>query len=241
MNKKALVIGGGGTLGRSFVSSLIKRDFEVSSTYFKNKNPQCSNFYLNLDSDSNSIVSSLNKIQEEFSTPDLLIIASGTAFYNPLPASSQDDINHTLKVDLLGPIEIVKFFLPFFLKRNTGTIHIVSAIAGVLPAVKNMSIYTSAKFGLVGFVRSLAWELLGTSVKISVSCPGGIKSDLPNNALGDKESLVKFFESFAKNFDDADTISEAILDKLNSREIILFPTDSAKKLFEQNLQKPFWA
>jgi short-subunit dehydrogenase len=137
-------------------------------------------------------------------------------------------------------LDTVKYFLPYFLERNTGILHVVSAIAGLVPAVKNMSVYTSSKFALVGFIRSLAWELIGTGVKTSVSCPGGIKSKLPENALGDSESLKKFFDKYAKAFDEASTISESILDKLSSREIVLFPTESAKKLFEQSFQKPYW-
>jgi hypothetical protein len=118
-----------------------------------------------------------------------------------LHKSDPDDIRHTYQVDLIGVVDTVKYFLPYFLERNTGILHVVSAIAGLVPAVKNMSIYTSSKFALVGFIRSLAWELIGTSVKTSVSCPGGIKSKLPENALGDSESLKKFFDQIANKYD----------------------------------------
>lgn len=238
--QKALVVGGNGTLGSAFIKSLVSRGWTVASTHRdKPGTGSVPSFQLDLD-DSSSLTKNLEAIVEGYGLPDLLIIASGTACYNPLGKTSEDDLNHTLRVDLQGPIEIVKFFLPMFQERNTGTFHIVSAIAGVLPAVKNMSVYTAAKFGLVGFVRSLAWELLGTGLKISVSCPGGILSELPNNALGDKESLRKFFEQYGKNFDSPEVVSEAILEKLSSREVLIFPTEGAKKLFEQSIQKPYW-
>jgi 3-oxoacyl-[acyl-carrier protein] reductase len=239
---KALVIGGNGTLGSAFVSSLLKRDYHVALTYHKNKPSTDLPYYpLDLDTTQIEMHNKLDVVRNEFGVPDLLLISSGTAFYNPLHRSDSEDIRHTYQVDLLGVIDVIKYFLPFFLERNTGIIHIVAAIAGLVPAVKNMSIYTSAKFALVGFARSLAWELIGTGVKASVSCPGGIRSNLPQNALGDSESLKKFFDQYAKSFDDANTISESILDKLPSREVVLFPTESAKKLFEQNFQKPYWS
>jgi 3-oxoacyl-[acyl-carrier protein] reductase len=237
----ALVIGGNGTLGTAFVSSLLKRNYKVATTFHKNKSTSHDiGFHLDLDSPTNEIHASLDVVRDKFGVPDLLIVSSGTAFYNPLHKSDPDDIRHTYQVDLIGVVDTVKYFLPYFLERNTGILHVVSAIAGLVPAVKNMSIYTSSKFALVGFIRSLAWELIGTGVKTSVSCPGGIKSNLPENALGDSESLKKFFDQYAKAFDEASTISESILDKLSSREIVLFPTESAKKLFEQSFQKPYW-
>jgi 3-oxoacyl-[acyl-carrier protein] reductase len=237
----ALVIGGNGTLGTAFVSSLIKRNYKVATTFHKNKSTSHDlEFHLDLDSPTNEIHASLDVVRDQFGVPDLLIVSSGTAFYNPLHKSDPNDIRHTYQVDLIGVVDTVKYFLPYFLERNTGILHVVSAIAGLVPAVKNMSIYTSSKFALVGFIRSLAWELIGTGVKTSVSCPGGIRSKLPENALGDSESLKKFFDQYAKAFDEASTISESILDKLSSREIVLFPTESAKKLFEQSFQKPYW-
>jgi len=237
--QKALVVGGNGTLGSAFVKSLLEREWSVASTHHEKPQTEVPSFFLDLHSP-DSMAQNLQLILEKFGLPDLLLIASGTACYNPLSLTSDEDLSHTLRVDLQAPIELVKFFLPLFQKRNSGTLHIVSAIAGVLPAVKNMSVYTAAKFGLVGFARSLAWELLGSGVKISVSCPGGIRSELPNHALGDKESLRKFFDQYAKNFDSPESISEAILEKISSREIVLFPTEGAKKLFEQSFQKPYW-
>ncbi len=237
---KALIIGGNGSLGKSFQISLENRNYETCHTYHKNKISDTNSYPLNLDSSEMEIEDSLENIRNNFGVPDLLIIASGTACYNPLNKTSNEDFNHTLNVDLIGPIRVVKYFLPYFLERKSGIFHIVSAIAGVMPAVKNMSIYTSAKFGLVGFVRSLATELVGTGVKASVSCPGGIKTNLPDNALGDKESLVKFFQQYGKSFHDPTEIADLILNKLDSREVLIFPTDSAKKLFEDTLSKPFW-
>jgi 3-oxoacyl-[acyl-carrier protein] reductase len=237
---KALIIGGNGSLGKAFQLSLEERNYDVCTTYHSNKISDNNSYSLDLDSSESEIEKSLEFIRNNFGVPDLLIIASGTACYNPLNKTSNEDLNHTYNVDLIGPVRVVKYFLPYLLERKTGIIHIVSAIAGVMPAVKNMSVYTSAKFGLVGFVRSLATELIGTGVKASVSCPGGIKTNLPDNALGDKESLIKFFQQYGKSFHEPKEISELILDKLDSREVIIFPTESAKKLFEDNLAKPFW-
>jgi NAD(P)-dependent dehydrogenase (short-subunit alcohol dehydrogenase family) len=237
---KALIIGGNGSLGKSFQISLENRNYETCHTYYKNKISDTNSYPLNLDSSEMEIEDSLENIRNNFGVPDLLIIASGTACYNPLNKTTNEDFNHTLNVDLIGPIRVVKYFLPHFLERKSGIFHIVSAIAGVMPAVKNMSVYTSAKFGLVGFVRSLATELVGTGVKASVSCPGGIKTNLPDNALGDKESLVKFFQQYGKSFHEPTEIADLILNKLDSREVLIFPTDSAKKLFEDTLSKPFW-
>jgi 3-oxoacyl-[acyl-carrier protein] reductase len=240
-SQKALIIGGNGTLGSAISKKLKSIGYEIAITFHKNK-PETNtpNFYLNLEDNSDLIKNSLNQIKQDWGIPDLLIIASGTAFYNSLNNSSQEDINHTYRVDLTAPVEVVQFFLGDFLDRKSGTIHIVSAIAGVIPAMKNMSIYTSAKFGLVGFVRSLAWELLGTGVKISVSCPSGIHSKLPEHALGDSTTLQNFFKQYEKTFDSPDTVAESIINSLNNKEVLFFPTESAKKLFEQNISKPFW-
>src|SRR5690606_23977954 len=95
---------------------------------------------------------------------------------------------------------------------------------------KNMSVYTSAKFGLVGFSRALAMECVGTNVKVSVSCPAGVKTGLPDNSLGDKDGFLKIIQVLNKNFENPKEVVEGIIEAWQSRDVVVLPTEKAKSL-----------
>ena len=94
--------------------------------------------------------------------------------------------------------------------------------------MKNMAVYTSAKFGLVGFARALAMETVGTQIRVSVSCPAGVVTDLPKSALGDKDGFLKIIEILNKNFESAEDVAIGIIEGLSGREVLQLPTEKAK-------------
>lgn len=89
-----------------------------------------------------------------------------------------DDWNWVLGVDLWGPINGVRAFVPRMLAAQQPS-HIVNtaSLAGLMGAPLSGP-YCAAKHAVVGISRGLRAELAGTNINVSVMCPGEIRTPI---------------------------------------------------------------
>ncbi len=233
--KKVLVIGANGGIGKEFAKQFTQKGCIVSGTYRRQVPEGLTQvFQLDLEKGLSELENAIGSILES-SNPDIVIFAAGSAYYGSFTNMDTEDIQHIYQVDLIAPAIVSKSVLSFLQKKGGGHYHIVSAIAGLMPAMKNMAAYSSAKFGLVGLARSLAMECTGTPVKVTVSCPAGVLTDLPKNAHGDLEGFIKVIGNLQKNFEDPQTVVAGILELMEGegREVVLLPTEKARSLYKK--------
>lgn len=90
------------------------------------------------------------------------------------------DWQWVLGVNLWGAIHVVQAFLPHLVANPEGA-HLVNtaSIAGLFGA-PGIAPYCASKFALVGLSESLAreMEMSGTDVKVSVLCPGYVRTNI---------------------------------------------------------------
>lgn len=103
-------------------------------------------------------------------------LAAGTFATTPLP-----DFEWLLNINLYGVIRMTKAFLPYMLANNAGHIVNVSSIFG-FGGVRFQSAYCTAKFGVRGFTETLRTELSETNIKVTSVHPGGVKTNIAQNA-----------------------------------------------------------
>jgi NAD(P)-dependent dehydrogenase (short-subunit alcohol dehydrogenase family) len=87
-----------------------------------------------------------------------------------IPGETWDRI---VTVDLLATAAVIRAALPA-LKQSHGGVVTVSSTLGI-KAVGDATAYCAAKFGVVGFTRSLAAELAG-QVNVTLVIPGGMRT-----------------------------------------------------------------
>jgi NAD(P)-dependent dehydrogenase (short-subunit alcohol dehydrogenase family) len=89
-----------------------------------------------------------------------------------------DDWNWVLGVDLWGPINGIRAFVPRMLAaRQPGHIVNTASLAGLMAAPLTGP-YCAAKHAVVGISRSLRAELSDTDIDVSVMCPGEIRTPI---------------------------------------------------------------
>jgi NAD(P)-dependent dehydrogenase (short-subunit alcohol dehydrogenase family) len=93
-----------------------------------------------------------------------------------IPQSAWD---WTLGVNLWGVVHGIRAFVPRLVEQGEGHIVNTASVAG-LKALPFSSPYTATKHAVVGISESLAFELAmtGSPVKVSVLCPGFIRTRL---------------------------------------------------------------
>lgn len=97
--------------------------------------------------------------------------------FQPALATNYQAIKANLQINLLAPIQISEYLLPI-LQQRRGQIVFMASIAGQI-AGGGGAAYTTAKHGLIGWMRQLALDY-AKSVRINAIAPGAI--DTPMNA-----------------------------------------------------------
>ncbi len=88
-----------------------------------------------------------------------------------------------MEVDYFGPVALTKAVLPSMLARRSGHVVVVSSVMGYL-GTPGRSTYAAAKHALHGYFDSLRAELWRDGIKVTLVCPGYVRTAISTHALG---------------------------------------------------------
>lgn len=111
----------------------------------------------------------------------ILIHNAGFGLYGTFASIPQSKVRDMLHLHVLQVTESTRLFLPRMMAQGTGTIIIVSSLAGLFP-IPYMAEYAATKAYLNTFFEALAQEVDGTGVTIQVCCPGFTDTDFHRTA-----------------------------------------------------------
>lgn len=113
-----------------------------------------------------------------------VLINNGGVSQRALAQDAALDVERALmEVNYFGPVALTKTLLPFLLKRGHGHIVVVSSVMGYV-GTPGRSTYAAAKHALHGWFDSLRAEIWKTGVKVTIACPGYVRTAVSDNALG---------------------------------------------------------
>ncbi len=106
---------------------------------------------------------------------ELLVNNAGVDSVGHYAEAAEEDIHHSLQVNLAGPMLLTRLLLPQMLEHGRGHVVNIASLAGLAPSAFNEP-YCATKHGLVGFTLSLRASLqaMESNVSASVICPGFI-------------------------------------------------------------------
>lgn len=120
---------------------------------------------------------------------DILVNNSGIAGPTaPLWEVEAHAWRETLDVNLTGPYLCCHAFLPSMLAQRSGNILMIGSITGKRP-LPGRTPYAAAKLGLVGLVRTLAWELGPHNIRVNLISPGPVEGERITRVIRDLAAL----------------------------------------------------
>lgn len=143
-----------------------------------------------------------DQVKEHFGTVHQVYNNAGIAFLGDFEKSSIKDIERVVDVDFWGVVYGTKAFLPHLIESGAGHVVNVSSIFGLF-SVPSQSAYNAAKFAVRGFTDALRQELRAARrpVKVTTVHPGGIKTNIVNNAVFDEDydgaGTMRLFQQLA--------------------------------------------
>jgi 3-oxoacyl-[acyl-carrier protein] reductase len=106
-------------------------------------------------------------------TPDVVVLSAGIVQRALVHEMTEADWDAVLDVNLKGAFLVTRAFLPSMLEAGRGRIVALASISSTLGTARQ-SAYAAAKWGLVGFIKSLAEELRGTGLQAMAVMPGSV-------------------------------------------------------------------
>jgi 3-oxoacyl-[acyl-carrier protein] reductase len=98
-------------------------------------------------------------------------------FSTPLHEMDPESWDKIVNTNLRGVYHMVRAFAPTLIANGGGDIINISSLAGK-NALPNGAAYSASKWGLNGLSYSVAEELRGHNIRVTVVCPGSVNTDL---------------------------------------------------------------
>jgi len=117
------------------------------------------------------------RVDSTFGRCDVLVNNAGVGgFSDALHNMSPDDWDRILNTNLRGVYFAIKAFAPLMIRNYSGHIINISSLAGK-NALPNGAAYSASKWGLNGLTYSMAEELRGHGIRVSLICPGSTHTE----------------------------------------------------------------
>ena len=141
--------------------------------------------------DLSSVEAAAKHVDTNYGRTDILVNNAGVGgFGGPLhqmPAESWDQV---LNTNLRGVYYCVRNFAPMMIRAKSGHIINISSLAGKNP-LPNGAAYAASKWGLNGLSYSVAEELRGHNIRVSVVCPGSVNTELSPHTGKDFKKMLQ--------------------------------------------------
>jgi NAD(P)-dependent dehydrogenase (short-subunit alcohol dehydrogenase family) len=138
-----------------------------------------------------SVDGAVKNIESSFGRVDVLVNNAGIGgFGGPLHQLPPESWDEVLNTNLRGVYYVIRAFAPMMIRARAGHIINISSIAGK-NALPNGAAYAASKWGLNGLSYSVAEELRGYNIRVSVICPGSTNTDLSPHAGKDPAKMLQ--------------------------------------------------
>jgi len=169
----------------------------------------------------------VGEVAAEFGRLDFMFNNAGIIVLGELRDSTLEHWRLIADVNLNGVIYGTMAAYAVMAKQGFGHIVNVGSMTGLIPAPA-MALYAATKYGVVGFSNSLREEAASLGVKVSVVCPGLVRTNIPEGTTFVRIPKEKHLARLPwKWMMDPESAGRAILRGMErNRAVIVFPWHS---------------
>jgi 3-oxoacyl-[acyl-carrier protein] reductase len=132
----------------------------------------------------------VSECEQRFGSLDVLVNNAGTSAIKTLEELSEEDWDEQWKLNVLGPMRLMRAAAPRMAERGWGRIVNVSSSSAKRPSGTNLA-YSVAKAGELSLSRGFADQYASKGVRVNAVTPGGVESELWMAEGGMADQLAK--------------------------------------------------
>jgi len=127
---------------------------------------------------------------------DILVNNAGIGHVGNLLGTEAADLDRMYAVNVRGPFNCCKAFVPAMLERRRGSVISLASVGGIV-AVRDRLAYTVSKFAVVGLTKSLALDHSQGGVRFNCICPGRVETPFVKSRLAEYPDPEKAYREMA--------------------------------------------
>lgn len=216
-NKRALITGASGGIGRAIALRLAADGFDVAACYYSDeagaeelgkeleKLGTKFRLYKADVSDYGQVEKIFADACEFFGGIDVLVNNAGMAQQKLFTDISEEEFDRICAVNFKSVYNCCKFAVPGMVSRKSGKIINISSMWGVSGASCE-TVYSATKAAVIGLTRALGKELAPSNVQVNCIAPGAIDTKMNSN-LSDEDKAAFAEEIPAGRFGTPDEIA----------------------------------
>ncbi len=130
-----------------------------------------------------------------FGRIDVVMNNAGMGNYGALELATEEAIDWQFAVNVRGPINVIRAFLPHFSSNGGGKFINISSLMGLATAVPLGSLYAMSKFALEGLTEGLYYELKPLNIDLHLVEQGGSEdNNFGNNITWNTSAAIHAYD-----------------------------------------------
>ena len=196
-DKKALITGASGGIGKELARVLVEHDAEVCisgrnveelNELKESLGDKCHIVPCDL-SNKNEISELVSKSEEVLGQIDILVNNAGITKDNIFLRMSDQEWEDVLNINLNSTFNILKLITKGMVKRKYGRIINISSIVGTTGGAGQVN-YAASKAGLIGLTKSLSQELATRNITVNCIAPGFIETPMTEKLDDNRKDII---------------------------------------------------
>ncbi|UCD83394.1 MAG: glucose 1-dehydrogenase [Deltaproteobacteria bacterium] len=197
-DKIAIVTGAGSGIGRAIsldfaeegakvlVNDVNQTGGEETVKIIKEMGGEAS-FFLADVSRSEEVQKMIATAMERYGKVDILVNNAAINTMGDSQATTEEDWNRTIAVNLTGPFLCAKYAIAEMKESGGGVIINISSVEG-LSGFSNQLAYSSSKGGMINLTKCLAIDHARDNIRVNSICPANVETPMSSN-LVDQEGM----------------------------------------------------
>jgi NAD(P)-dependent dehydrogenase (short-subunit alcohol dehydrogenase family) len=122
---------------------------------------------------------------------DVAVSNAGYGLFGAAEEATDDQVERQIRTNLIGPIHLARALLPYLRAQGHGRIIQISSVGGQC-TMPGTAVYNATKWGVEGFFESLAAEVKGFGIGVTIVEPGSVHTNFTGRSREVTASLPAY-------------------------------------------------